>query len=395
MPKPTLRPKFGTHVTGSGFWPGAPDPDMLVARLEDGESLKIFGLRRIGKSSLLYEIARRLADRQRTVIQLDGQQLRSIPSLLKEIIDKLPLEKGPLQRLLDFSRKAGLPPAVKAKVESLITEKIVGISEPDLDAYAELLFKELGAAFASLPASQRPVLFVDELPWFCDNVMKAAAPDDRSATAARLNNLLAVLRAWRGEDIGVAMAVCGSLSMSWLQREHGVQSDHLNDCMPVDVEELKPEAAVEMVEAMIAHSNPEDWAAGVAERLCSRLPARFPGVIQFAFSVIRLMPRLTLQSLDEIYEDKIAAGLQTNYYNQFDKRIGHYDQTQRAAAYALFAAILSEGGAIPWAEAETLCGAAGRALLDGLGEDGFIRIRRKDGVRFASGLAERWYGGRD
>jgi hypothetical protein len=118
-------------------------------------------------------------------------------------------------------------------------------------------------------------------------------------------------------------------------------------------------------------------------------------VIQFAFSVIRLMPRLSLERLDEIYEDKIAAGLQTNYYNQFDKRIGHYDELQRDAAYALFAAILAQGGAIAWTEAESLCGAPGRVLLDGLAEDGFIRIRRKDGVRFASGLAERWYGGRD
>jgi hypothetical protein len=146
---------------------------------------------------------------------------------------------------------------------------------------------------------------------------------------------------------------------------------------------------------MIAHANPADWEAGVAERLCSRLPALFPGVIQFAFSVIRLQSRLTLEMLDEIYEDKIAAGLQTNYYAQFDRRIGHYVETERAAAYALFAAILAERGAIGWPEAEGLCGAAGRALLDCLAEDGFITIRRKGGVRFASGLAERWYTGRD
>ena len=76
--------KFGTHVTGPGFCSGKPGPESLVGRLENGEGVKIFGLRRIGKSSLLYETARLLAGRQRQIIELDGQQLHSIPILVKE-----------------------------------------------------------------------------------------------------------------------------------------------------------------------------------------------------------------------------------------------------------------------------------------------------------------------
>lgn len=392
----TLRPKFGTHVTGPGFWSGKPGPESLVARLENGESVKIFGLRRIGKSSLLYETARLLAGRQRPIIQLDGQQLHSIPILLKEIIRQLPLEKGPVHRLLDWSKKVGLPPEVKLKFEALITEQIVGTSEPDLDAYAELLFRELGAAFGALPHAQRPVLCIDELPWFCDNVMKAAPSASREAAASQLNNLLAVLRAWRGEDIGIAMAVCGSLSMAWLQREHGIQSEHLNDCLPVQVEELSLEEAIAMVEAMIAHANPSEWADGTGERLCALLPSLFPGVVQFAFSIIRLEPSLTLDKMEEIYRDKVADGLQTNYYNQFDKRIGHYTAAERNVAYGVFAAILAvEDGIITWQNAEALCGPMGRVLLDRLVEDGFIRASRTVGIRFASGLALHWYKGRE
>jgi len=37
-----LRPKFGTHVTGDGFWAGAlPDPETLISHLENGESVKL------------------------------------------------------------------------------------------------------------------------------------------------------------------------------------------------------------------------------------------------------------------------------------------------------------------------------------------------------------------
>ena len=76
-----------------------------------------------------------------------------------------------------------------------------------------LLFRELGAAFGALPHAQRPVLCIDELPWFCDNVMKAAPSASREAATSRSNNLLAVLQIWGGEDIGIAMAFCGSLSI--------------------------------------------------------------------------------------------------------------------------------------------------------------------------------------
>lgn len=339
------------------------------------------------------ETARRLRERKRRVIFLDGQEIHSIPSFLKEILATLPRDEGPVYRLLEVSRKLGVPPEVAKKFEALIAEKIVGASEPALDAYAELLFKELGAAFAALPKEQRPMLFVDELPFFCDNVMKAAPLTAQAATAARLNNLLAVLRAWRGEDIGVAMAICGSFSMSWLQREHGILSDHVNDCILVQVEELSRAEAVAMVRAMIAHASPRDWQDGVAERLCERLPSLFTGVLQYAFSVIREAPGLTSGALENVYDDKIADGLQKNYYSQFDKRIGHFDADETRAAYALFAALAKQDAPLSWLEAETLCDAGGRLLLDRLVEDGFIRANRKTGVRFASGLARRWYAG--
>lgn len=390
----TLRPKYGTQVTGKDFWPGTrPDPDILVDRLTQGESVKSFGLRRIGKSSLTCEAKRRLDARGRLTIRLDGQELHSVPVLLNEIIAKLPAERGLTQRLAERWGKLGLPPEVKAKVKALVTEKVVGTSEPALDAYAELLFKELGAAFAALPPEQKPVLFIDELPWFCDNVMRAAPAAERSSTAARLNNLLAVLRNWRSEDVGVAMAVSGSLSMTWLQRQHDIQVDHVNDCVPVEVEELPAEQAVAMVKAMIAHTRPRDWQEGVAERLCALLPSLYPGVVQFAFSVIRYTSPLTVKDLEDVYSDEICDGLQANYYSQFDKRIGHFTEPERAAAYKLFAAISAGEGAVSWQEAEACCGTAGRILLDRLAEDGFLRNSRKAGVRFASGLARNWHNG--
>ena len=99
-----------------------------------------------------------------------------------------------------------------------------------------------------------------------------------------------------------------------------------------------------MHEEMIADANPSEWADGTGDRLCALLPSLFPGVVQFAFSIIRLEQSLTIDKIEEIYRDKVADGLQTNYYNQFDKRIGHYTAAERNVEFGVFAAILTLGG---------------------------------------------------
>lgn len=381
-----LRSKFGTHVTGVDYWPGEPDVDQIVGRLLRGESVKIFGLRRIGKSSLLFETKRRL-EGSRPVIRLDGQELHSIPAFLKAIFDGLPRDRGPIRHMLEWVRKAGLPPEVKAKAEALITERILGNSEPDLDAYAELLLAELGRAIRDLPEEQRPVLFVDELPFFCDNVLRKTP-----GSTARVNALLAQLRAWRGEDYRVAQVLCGSFSLAWLQREHGVLSDHVNDPMPANVEELSRVSAEAMVAAMIAY---EKKAAepGFVAALLDRLPSLYPGVVQFAFSVMRLEPSYTLERLAHPFAHKIAEGLDKNYYAQFDKRFDRYTTDERRAAEALFRIVSAAAGAVGKSRAEEALGEGGRRLLDHLCDDGFLSASRQRGVRFASGLARHWFEG--
>ncbi len=232
------------------------------------------------------------------------------------------------------------------------------------------------------------MLFIDELPFFCDNVLKKVP-----GSAARLNALLAQLRVWRGEGYCIAQVLCGSFSLSWLQREHGVLSDHVNDPMPANVEELPRESAEAMVAAMIAYEK-KVADAGFVAALLDRLPSLYPGVVQFAFSVAREEPSYTLARLSHPLAEKIADGLDANYYSQFDKRLGRYTKDERRAAETLFRLVSTKiDDAVSKAQAEEALGEDGRLLLDQLCDDGFLSASRQRGVRFASGLAACWFNG--
>jgi hypothetical protein len=134
--------------------------------------------------------------------------------------------------------------------------------------------------------------------------------------------------------------------------------------------------------------------SGFAAALLDLLPSLYPGVVQFAFSVVREEKSYTLARLETVFADKIAEGLEKNYYSQFDKRFDRYTPAERRAAEALFKQITTapEGFAAKSLAEETL-GEGGRVLLDHLYDDGFLRASRQRGVRFASALARQWFEG--
>src|SRR5271166_6666859 len=88
MPE-TLKPGYGMHVSGKGFWPRPRIVNELVEGLLAGESFTLFGLRRIGKSSVMAETRRRLHDRSAIVVHVDAQNFRGLPSLFAAILREL------------------------------------------------------------------------------------------------------------------------------------------------------------------------------------------------------------------------------------------------------------------------------------------------------------------
>jgi len=68
-----LKRHYGNPVSGAYFWPRPDITEPIAASLLAGESVKLFGLRRTGKSSVMLEVERALKTAGRTVVYVDVQ----------------------------------------------------------------------------------------------------------------------------------------------------------------------------------------------------------------------------------------------------------------------------------------------------------------------------------
>src|ERR1700728_495502 len=90
MAKRALPPHYGSGVSGDYFWPRPDIVDPLVGSLAEGQSHKMFGLRRIGKSSIMLEARRLLEQRQVVVAHVDVQDLNGLHNLLRDLLRSIP-----------------------------------------------------------------------------------------------------------------------------------------------------------------------------------------------------------------------------------------------------------------------------------------------------------------
>ena len=400
-PKQAFKPGYGTHKFGSDYWPGArPDPDELVDRLLDGTSVSVFGLRRIGKSSLIAETRERLRASGTNVLWIDLQKHDTLAGTLAALLKSLSENNGPVAEISAWAEKTDFLPAnIKAKVGSIIKSKIDSVADSDVDDYAEALFDQIGTELAALDEDKRPIIIFDELPLLFLNALKKEDPANQQKVVARLNKFLAILRHWRSDDIGVAMVLCGSFSMPWLRREYGIDDEHINDCDPIAIEEMEKSEARKLIEACVAARKPKGWQDQCTETLLALLPAFYPGVIQLAYSKIKYAANASKGSLEGDLRDKIEDAFEAKYYVQFDRRFSRYDNAERDRASKLFKAIAAAGnGKIDFDDAIRMLSANenedndqdGRELLDFLYSDGFITSSRSRGVSYSSGLVSAW-----
>jgi hypothetical protein len=68
-----LKRHYGNPVTGEHFWPRPDITESIITSLLAGESVKLFGLRRTGKSSIMLEVESGLRKAGRKPVYVDVQ----------------------------------------------------------------------------------------------------------------------------------------------------------------------------------------------------------------------------------------------------------------------------------------------------------------------------------
>jgi hypothetical protein len=390
-----MRRHVGNPVSGERFWPR---PDLLEPLVESiharQESQKLFGLRRIGKSSLMKECALRLERLGWVTVEINAEDFGGVESLFSGLLSKIQDRSLKARVLNAFEQNKYLPSQLLECALALLRPGPAPAQQdfgPPVRAYWSVLAAVIGDA---IRGSDKPVvLFLDELPFMLQNMLARGAPREE------LESLLAGLRSWR-QDAGLVMVLSGSLGLGWVMREQRLPSVLFNNLNSLAITPLSAGEARAMLDGILACEPVDWWTEAATECLLDQLGrhALYPIFVQVAFDKVKQARAATPDAVALAFKEKVELDLVSNFYKQFKDRLRRYDAPAQAGAHAVLSGLsqardealdLELAAALV---AEAAPGLDPDELLDILAEDGFIRVdHAQQTARPSSPLVSAWW----
>lgn len=292
--------RVGAPAEGADFF------DRMVERAQLWRTLQanhvvLSAPRRLGKTSLLKQMAAEAAGHGLLAVYLDVSSQTSAMGLVHTISKALP----------DKSVKAHMKAATQAVARWFSLIGRVRVDAGDLGGI-ELETRtqaaqtwEDAAELLQMRLSQMPVLIVlDEFSVFIDRLLKT--------DAAQAQQLLTQLRTWRQRSPHAWRFVfSGSIGLNRLLERHGLQTE-TNDCDDFNLGPFSAQDAIDMLQTL---SQREGWplAADTAAQLCDRVgwlsPFYLCTVLEESIRAAMARSRLTTGNGQALTELDVSAGL--------------------------------------------------------------------------------------
>lgn len=374
MARDRLLSRRGNPVTDVDFWPRPDIVDGLVSDLiEDRGSRCLFALRRIGKTSVLLEVERRLrAYPGLMVVNIDAQGIGRFKDFLGKLFEQLPTEgrfQTARQRIAANSALQSIIPAAWARITGTAANPPTTGILNEFDHSAAWS----GDIEHALTEAGPIVLLIDELPFMLRNMLKH---DYRARDAERF---LATLRSWR-IGCGVRMLLSGSIGFSQLNRIDGVQvADHVGDVVPVQLPPLGDVDAVDMVDALALGQEVQGWTRALSRAVVEASAETWPIFLQYGFDAVAKTSERDPVRVPAIVDEGVRQALVETFYKQFTTRLARYGQGEKAARAVLKTVVATAPAATPFSALD--------AMLDKIGalddrDDLFEALREDDFVQF-------------
>lgn len=384
-----LKPHFGSPVSGEGFFPRAYAVNLTMNTIQDGGSAALFGPRRTGKSSVMKEVSRKLTEQGLHPIEIDLQGRSGPAAFASKILSQIPKDlKNTI--MTSWARLGGLPENL-----TQLFAKGDDASVPT-DTATENLFREYWEALSDVVQAQilkspkRIVLFLDELPYFCEEQIERKVPP------RTVDDFLATLRRWR--QAGISMVIAGSIGMRHVLRANNLNPDHLNDLTQIPLRPFNEAEAKLLLERLALGSTPPLtwWQDEHSQAILAEAPDLIPSYLQKAFSAARALEDRDPAALRETLRRDVRSDFVSGFFDQFNKRLGRYkDQAVSAQAVLkllldgpkqrveIIAALQASGIATDYEAGE---------FLQEMIEDSFIAPGDQDGTfQLAYRMVESWW----
>ena len=386
---------IGNWVVGEDFFDRETEIEALTERVQGGTHTLITAQRRMGKTSVVRELLRRLAVEGRwKTIFVDLESVATPAEAIAEIW----LQAGELAGVWGRFRRvvANTIPAdvsLKAKGVEVAAKLRAGINAGNWRHKGDHVFRTL--------AREGPtVLAIDELAILTNKLIKG---DDYRVTPDRVRlagDLLAWLRKNGQEHQGkVIMILLGSVSLEPILEQAGL-SAHANIFAPFDLKPWDDETALECLGALAATHRLE-LPLVVREAMCKRLRCQIPHHVQRFFDVLHEYLRrdcpttASLEDVEHVYRTGML-GIRgqmdmPHYENRLKMVLG--TEACRVALEMLAEAAtngLLSDDAIAQRRSHTDDADSVNQVLRVLEHDGYLE-RQGHGYGFVSGLLEDWW----
>lgn len=392
----------GNWVSGERFFNREVELSALMKRIENGTHTLLTAQRRMGKTSLVRELLRRLAETGRfetVFVNLEGA--RNAADAIAELDTALWATKGKRGRSMVIRWRAFTERFDEAGIGPLRLKMGTGIDRGNWQREGDRIFK----AFADC---NRPVvLAIDELPILVNRLLKG---DDYQITAERkeaADLFLSFLRK-NGQEHreNVCMIVSGSVGLQPILRQAGL-SAHANIYSSYELKPWSEETAAACLTAL-AKSYDVDLAEGVARGICHHLRCCIPHHVQQFFDALHeylgrhKRSEATLDDVRNVYYDDMLGSvgqIDLDHYEQrLKETLGENDyrmafelltdaavsdgmiSDESVQRYRDYFSSLPKGNSIPISD-----------IMDVLLHNGYLARQSGGGYRFVSGLLEDWW----
>lgn len=374
---------YGGAVSGDQRFARPELEQLFLRHLSSSAGIRMFGLRRIGKSTLRKRAIEEFERAGRPYIFVDGQGLHSMADLLSEI----DVPKEGVSGLISKALKFATAPA-QAALNALKEGK--AIEDAAVRAYWRYVSD---GVLQMLKEGERPVLVFDEFSYLLDNMIKQGGLKD-------IDPLLASMRLWR--EAGMTMLLTGSLGVMSLARIHGFNHEHLNDLYPFVVPELSSEEARSFLEDATVSPPKGQWTEEHTDAFLEECGALYPAFIVRGLLDVGVQDPPLPTDFATIFTERVRPFLHSEFYKQFSVRFRSYKQIDDGNLHDLILPLLKNvlEASEPVTQENIPVGDGFTSVdldlaLEMLAEDGFLsHVETKDGDRSwlpASRLSLLWW----
>lgn len=394
-----LKKAGGNWVVGDRFFDREPELATLIERCHEGTHTLLSAQRRMGKTSLVRELLRRLDEsRKFDTVFVDLEAAKDPADAIAEVWNESHRIQGFWPRAGQRMRQFG--GSLRNGVESLAAADIQVKLRARVDAGNWRLRGE--RIWGALAQGEKPVvLALDEFPILISRLLKGhdfqATPGRKAATDEFLSWLRKMGQQHQGR---VTLIVTGSVGLRPILRQAGLTAQ-ANILVPLELEAWHDEVAKECLTSL-AGSYGVTIPGALCSLICARLRCGVPHHVQQFFAYLHDHLRragrtlATPQDVEDVY-----SGTLLSVRGQLD--LEHYENRLRTVLgprnYTTSLELLTEAAVNNgWLLNQTLARYAQRQSeypeLDDvvyvLEHDGYFTSASR-GYRFTSGLLEDWW----